>query len=92
MKTNLRKIIRPLLMFVAIGVFAVPAVQAGPMIQARDLAQQAHDALKNDATADKGGHRVKALRTLKQAINEINAGIEFDKTHTGPNENKKRKH
>ena len=91
MKTTLSQIIRPVLMILAISAFAVPAVQAGPMVKAGALTQQAHDVLKNDATADKGGHRVAAIKLLKQALDEINAGIEFDKTHTGPNEGKKRK-
>ena len=30
------------------------------------------------ATADKGGHRVKALRLIDQAIAEVEAGIRFD--------------
>ncbi|MBL9045286.1 MAG: hypothetical protein JNM83_27000 [Myxococcales bacterium] len=30
------------------------------------------------ATADKGGHRVKAIDHVKQAIAEVKAGIAFD--------------
>jgi hypothetical protein len=33
------------------------------------------------ATADKGGHRVKAMELTKQAIEEVKAGIEFDNKH-----------
>jgi hypothetical protein len=33
------------------------------------------------ATADKGGHRVKALALVGQAIDEVKAGIEFDSKH-----------
>lgn len=33
------------------------------------------------ATADKGGHRVKAIEHVKQAIGEVKAGIEFDNKH-----------
>ena len=33
------------------------------------------------ATADKGGHRVKAMELTKQAIDEVKAGIEFDNKH-----------
>lgn len=91
MKTTLSQIIRPVLMILAIGAFAASTAQAGPMHKAANLTQEAHDALKNDATADKGGHRVGAMKLLKQALDEINAGIEYDKTHTGPNEGKKRK-
>ncbi len=30
------------------------------------------------ATADKGGHRVKAMALITDAISEVKAGIEFD--------------
>lgn len=30
------------------------------------------------ATADKGGHRVKAMELVNQAIDEVKKGIEFD--------------
>jgi len=33
------------------------------------------------ATPDKGGHRVKAIELTKQAIAEVEAGIEFDNHH-----------
>jgi hypothetical protein len=51
--------------------------------------QQARDSLQN-ATADKGGHRVRALRTINQAIAEVKTGIEYDRTHQSRNENQKR--
>ena len=91
MKTTLSKTVRSLLLVTALGAFAAATAQAGPMHKAAELTQQAHDVLKEDATSDKGGHRVAAMKLLKQALDEINAGVEFDKTHTGPNEGKKRK-
>jgi hypothetical protein len=33
------------------------------------------------ATADKGGHRVKAIALVKSAIEEVNKGIKFDEKH-----------
>ncbi len=51
--------------------------------------QQARDSLQN-ATADKGGHRVRAIKTVNQAIAEVKAGIEYDRTHQSRNENQKR--
>ena len=33
------------------------------------------------ATADKGGHRVKAIELVDAALVEVNAGIEFDDNH-----------
>jgi hypothetical protein len=51
--------------------------------------QQARDSLQN-ATADKGGHRARAIKTVNQAIAEVKAGIEYDRTHESRNENQKR--
>jgi hypothetical protein len=33
------------------------------------------------ATADKGGHRVKAIELINSAIDEVRKGIEFGKKH-----------
>ena len=33
------------------------------------------------ATADKGGHRAKAIVLMKQAIDEVELGIKFDNQH-----------
>ncbi len=41
------------------------------------------------ATADKGGHRMKAIKLVNQAMAEVQAGIEFDRTHDSKNEGKK---
>lgn len=35
----------------------------------------------NRASADKGGYREQAMRLVRDAINEVNAGIEYDRTH-----------
>lgn len=35
----------------------------------------------NRASADKGGYREQALRQVRDAIAEVNAGIEYDRTH-----------
>ncbi len=61
------------------------------MQNAAKLTQQAHDTLKNNATTDKGGHRVKAMNLLQQALNEINAGMAFDKGNVTAGEGKKKK-
>jgi hypothetical protein len=34
------------------------------------------------ATHDKGGHRSKAVTHVKEAIAEVQKGIDFDNTHT----------
>ena len=49
--------------------------------------QAALEALRNakrdldQATSDKGGHRVKALRLVNQAIGEVERGIQYDRRH-----------
>lgn len=49
--------------------------------------QAALDALRtaqrelHDATADKGGHRVRAERLISDAIAEVERGIAFDRRH-----------
>jgi hypothetical protein len=50
--------------------------------------QQARDSLQN-ATADKGGHRARAIKTVTQAIAEVKAGIEYDRIYRSKNENQK---
>lgn len=35
----------------------------------------------NRASADKGGYREEAQRLIREAINEVDAGIEYDRTH-----------
>lgn len=42
--------------------------------------KQAEGALQN-GTADKGGHRVKALGLVRSAISELQAGVKFDNRH-----------
>lgn len=36
-----------------------------------------------EATANKGGHRVTAMRLIRQAIAEVEAGIDFADEHGG---------
>jgi hypothetical protein len=43
------------------------------------------------ATHDKGGHRSKAVSLVKQAIVQVNQGIEYDATHKEGNERAKPK-
>lgn len=35
----------------------------------------------NQASKDKGGHRVKAIKLIDHAIEEVQAGIKFDNRH-----------
>lgn len=50
------------------------------MQAALDKLQSARSNLEA-ATDDKGGHRVKALEHVNKAIDEVKAGIEYDRTH-----------
>ena len=50
---------------------------------------QARESLQK-ATHDKGGHRVKAIKAIDAAIVEVQAGINFDRTHLTPQEKAKR--
>ena len=50
------------------------------MAAALSLLQNAHNQLEK-ATADKGGHRVKAMALTASAIEEVKAGIAFDNAH-----------
>jgi len=70
-------------------VFALLAVAAAaqafapdqPRMQAAlDKLQSARSNLEA-ATDDKGGHRVKALEHVNKAIDEVQKGIEYDRTH-----------
>lgn len=61
----------------------VPAVTADPqpkMRAALDSLRSAERALEQ-ASHDKGGHRVKAIQLTKQAIAEVQEGIKFDNRH-----------
>lgn len=65
--------------------------QPQPHMQAALQLLEAADTHLESATADKGGHRVKARENTKKAIEEVKAGIEFDKKNDGgANENKRK--
>ncbi|MFL6335199.1 MAG: hypothetical protein ACJ754_17950 [Pyrinomonadaceae bacterium] len=57
-----------------------PLPEQPHMQAALDKLQSARSNLEA-ATDDKGGHRVKALDHVNQAIDEVKAGIEYDRTH-----------
>ncbi|MEO8558933.1 MAG: hypothetical protein ABI439_07715 [Rhodospirillales bacterium] len=70
------------------------AIAAIPVLLSREalaapqpLMQRALDSLRSaktqlqNATADKGGHRAKAIQYINSAIAEVEAGIRFDNTH-----------
>jgi len=69
--------------FVTVTTFALPGRADQPFMKAAlsDL-KQAQGFLKK-ATADKGGHRMKAMELTANAIAAVNKGIEWDRTHPG---------
>lgn len=77
-KFNLRSIALTLafaLLFTAIGAGVALAVQSH-MENARTNLQSALDEL-NLASSNKGGHRVNAINYVKEALHEVNLGIEY---------------
>jgi uncharacterized membrane protein YqiK len=74
-------------------VFGIAAItlacvtQAGqPRMHAALRALQDARSQLQDASADKGGHRVRALQLVDQALAEVRNGIEYDRTHLSPGE------
>jgi hypothetical protein len=62
-----------------VGGFATQALaeKQPQMAKAHQNLEEAKRNLEN-ATADKGGHRVKALELVNAALAEVKAGIQFD--------------
>ncbi|HJT16172.1 MAG TPA: hypothetical protein VJ853_02230 [Thermoanaerobaculia bacterium] len=66
---------------VASGFFAGRAsARQDHMLSARGYLRQARTQL-NDAVADKGGHREKAIADVNDAIAEVDAGIAYANHH-----------
>ena len=57
------------------------SAEAQPHMQAALSQLQAAKASLEKASADKGGHRVKAIALTQSAIDETKAGIDFDNKH-----------
>lgn len=65
----------------AVSLFlAAPMAFADPQPKMKEALEQlrAAKASLEAATADKGGHRVKAIAAVKEAIEQVEKGIEFD--------------
>ncbi len=60
--------------------FSIVAEPQPHMKAALESLQKAKEQLEK-ATADKGGHRAKALELVKSAIEETQKGISFDSKH-----------
>ena len=84
--------VRSLLSRRVITVLALAAVLTGGFLMGRASADQPHmqaalghlesaRAELEAATADKGGHRAKAIGLVNDAIAQVKKGIEFDRKH-----------
>ena len=74
-------------MFAAMIIFAALAAPVSadqPRMQAAKVdLQKAQNSLRK-ATADKGGHRERALDLIAKAMTAVDNGIEYDRTHFTP--------
>ena len=78
-----RSVIRGLLLVLVlvVGFVAGQLSAAQPQMQAAlNNLKQARTNL-NRASADKGGHRERALELVNQAIDQVQAGIAYDRRH-----------
>lgn len=85
MKINPWKVTTAVLAGSLVFVVATGVAVADPqphMREALGTLRIAKDQLEK-ATPDKGGHRVKALDLVRSAIDEVQAGIDFDNDHKG---------
>ena len=74
---------RKLMMAVALSTVLASPAFAEPQPQMHKAMAALEQALMHlkEATADKGGHRVKAIEHIEAAMAEVRAGIEFDNKH-----------
>jgi len=78
-----RSIIRALFLtlILAIGFIAGQLSAAQPHMQAALSNLRAARTNLNRATADKGGHRERALALVNDAIDQVEKGIAYDRRH-----------
>ena len=65
---------------------SLPAFATQPHMEAALAYLERARAELQQASADKGGNRVDAVRAVEKAINEVRRGIEYDRTHQKPGE------
>jgi opacity protein-like surface antigen len=74
---------------VSAALLASPLAMADqPNMQAALGSLEQAKASLEKATADKGGHRQKAMQAIEHAMKEVKEGMEFDATHKGDAEKK----
>lgn len=64
---------------VLVAAYAIVAVGDQPNMQAARTSLQTARTELQKATPDKGGHRVTALKLINAALQEVTAGIQFDR-------------
>jgi multidrug resistance efflux pump len=67
--------------FLFAGAATAVAMPDQPFMQAARADLQTAKRELQRATPDKGGHRVKAISLVNQAIAQVNAGVAFDRRH-----------
>ncbi len=82
---KMKQLVAVLAAVVLVASFASPISAVDqPLMQAAKVdLQNAQNALRK-ATADKGGHRQRALELVGQAMGAVNNGIEYDRSHFTP--------
>ena len=83
MKLNPWKISTLVLATALVVSVATPPATSAPQPMMKKALASLRSAKKQleAATPDKGGHRVKAIDLVNSAIDEVQAGIDFDNTH-----------
>ena len=84
--TSRRSFLTSILPATALGILAPSLLSAiakadQPHMRAALAALQTAKRELEEASADKGGHRVAAFKLVDQAISEVNAGIKYAQTH-----------
>ncbi len=70
---------------VLVAAYAIVAVGDQPYMQAARTSLQTARTELQKATPDKGGHRVNAIKLVSAALQEVTAGIQFDRKHNHVN-------
>ncbi len=63
------------------GMLTTYALAAQPRMEAAMVSLRDARAALREATADKGGHRQKALDLIEAAMGQVQAGIDYGRTH-----------
>jgi len=70
----------------ASAVFCAAAPEYQPDMEAAMQSLRQAEAALQHASSDKGGHRLRAMNLVREAEQEVQAGIEYDNRHRSPGE------